>query len=170
MSKFGCNKQIKDPSGSWDYEQLIGAKVQVKSLQVSNFFNCFNSSDICTIKNIYFRISLDGKAITVIELDQYPGKVFLWRDLQILELGSRYRYDAMCGEFLCGQTISGYNVDKEPSQSTESLEGGVSLIDDKGNIISNRYIRIVGADVEDPNTDTNNITDINVNLDGDILD
>ena len=173
MSKFGCNSKIKDPSGCWSYEQLIGAKVSVKSLQVSNFFSCFDSSTICTIKDIYFRISLDGKTITIIELDQYPGKVFTWRDLEVVEIKNRSKHDALCGAFLSGQSICGNNVSKELSQdSTELPEnaGGVSLIDDNGNIISNRYIRILGADVEDPNTDGDNITDIELNIDGDILD
>lgn len=170
MSKFGYNKRICDPSGNWDYSQLIGAKVQVKSLQVSNFFNCFNASDVCTIKDIYFRISIDGKTITIVELDQYPDKVFVWKDLQIIELGNRYSYDALCGTLLCGQSVCGNNVDKAQTLPDEVAEGGISVIDDNGNIISNRYIRIINADVEDPNTDNNNITDINVNLDGDILD
>jgi hypothetical protein len=119
------------------------------------------------------RLSLDGKTITIIELDQYPGKVFTWRDLEVVEIKNRSRYDALCGAFLSGQSICGNNVSKELSQdSTELPEnaGGVSLIDENGNIISNRYIRILGADVEDPNTDGDNITDIELNIDGDILD
>lgn len=171
MSRFGCNKRIKDPSGNWDYEQLIGAKVSVKSLPVSNFFSCFDGGGEKTIKDIYFRISIDGKTITIIELEEYPGKIFTWRDLEVVELSNRQKYDAICGTLLCGQSICGYNVDKELSVTDEALDnGGIALIDEKGNIISNRYIRIMGADVEDPNSDTNNITDINVNIDGDILD
>ena len=68
------NSRIVGPSGIWEYEQLIGAKVKVSSLPVSNFFGCFSgggSNDLLTIKDIYFRISLDGKTITVIELTQY---------------------------------------------------------------------------------------------------
>ena len=170
MSKFGCGKRIKDPSGNWDYEKLIGAKVSVKSLPVSNFFGCFDGSGNKTIKDIYFRISIDGKAMTIIELEEYPDKIFTWRDLEIIELSNNHKYDAVCGTFLCGQSICGYNVDKELSVSEDDTMGGLSLIDDNGNLINNRYIRIVGADVEDLNTDNNNITDINVNIDGDILD
>ena len=170
MSKFGCGKRIKDPSGNWEYEKLIGAKVSVKSLPVSNFFGCFDGSGYKTIKNIYFRISIDGKTITVIELEEYPDKIFTWRDLEVIELSNNHKYDALCGALLCGQSVCGYNVDKELSVSEDDSDGGISLIDDNGNIIKNRFIRIIGADVEDPNTDTNNITDINVNIDGDILD
>ncbi len=50
------------------------------------------------------------------------------------------------------------------------MSNGIAFIDEKGNIITNRIVRIVGANVEDINTDTNEITDIDVNFNGDILD
>lgn len=172
MSRFGFNKKISNPSGSWTFEQLIDAKVRVKSSSVGNFMSCFgfDSSKLVTIGNIYFRISMDGKAFTVIEIKELPDKVFLWKDIEVVELSNKPRFDALCGTFNCGLSIVGYNVDKNPTYGEDDINGGLSLIDDNGTIISNRFIRIVGADVEDPNTDTNNITDINVNLDGDILD
>ena len=171
MSRFGFSKSIKNPSGSWNYEQMIGAKVRVKSVGVNNLFSCLNSQDLSTIKDIIFRISMDGKVIPMVELSEYPNKVFIWRDLEVVELSNTYKYDSICGAFNCSQSVVGYNVDKELTIGTEISEaGGISLIDDKGNIISNRYIRIVGAEIEDPTTDSDNITDINVSLDGDILD
>ena len=173
MSRFGCNRRVKDPSGSWEYSQLLGAKVRVKSMPVSNFF-CNMSFDILTIDNIYFRISLDGKAITVIELAEMPGKVFTWRDLEIIELNRRniYQNAALCGTFLCGSTICGNKVSLEPSynDNPSSEGGGISVIDENGVVVSNRYIRIKNAEVEDPTTDKDNITDIKVNFDGDVLD
>ena len=89
------NSRIVGPSGIWEYEQLIGAKVKVSSLPVSNFFGCFSgggSNDLLTIKDIYFRISLDGKTITVIELTEYPGKIFTWKVSSLMLLVSLKLY------------------------------------------------------------------------------
>ena len=102
MSKFNSRKEILDPSGIWEYKQLLGAKVKIKSLTVSNLFYTFNTSDICTIKDIHFRVSIDGKTITIVELDQYPGKVFTWRDLEIQEITNPCILD----ETICGEDTS----------------------------------------------------------------
>ena len=175
MSRFGCNKRIKDPSGNWELSQVLGAKVHIKSMPVSNFFCNMQGSDLYTIENIYFRISLDGKTITVIELAEFPNKIFTWRDIEIVELSTKSIYSdpATCGTFLCGGTILGNKVSLDPSYD-DVLEpgesGGIAFIDENGNIISNRFVRILNADVEDPNTDPDSITDIKVNFDGDVLD
>ena len=113
------NSRIVGPSGIWEYEQLIGAKVKVSSLPVSNFFGCFSGG------------------------------------------GSN--------DLLTNQSICGYGVDTEASW-IKDMSNGIAFIDEKGNIITNRIVRIVGANVEDINTDTNEITDIDVNFNGDILD
>lgn len=171
MSRFGFSKSVKNPSGSWNYEQLIGAKVKVVSTSVNNMFRCFDSSNTLTIKEILFRISTDGKVIPVVILSEIPDKAFIWKDLVVLEVRNEFKYDAICGGFSSGQCVVGYNVDKEATVDPDSPDlNGISLIDDKGNIISNRYIHLVGADVEDPNTDTDNITNISLGLSGDVLD
>ena len=36
MSNCGCKRDL-DPAGIWDYKNMIGAKVKVKSMPVSNF-------------------------------------------------------------------------------------------------------------------------------------
>lgn len=167
-----ANKRIVGPSGIWEYEQLLGAKVKLKSLPVSNFFGCMCSdSDTLTIKDIYFRISLDGKTITVLELAEYPGKIFTWKDVEVVDISSTAKFKAICGTFLAGQTLCGYKVSHEPSYLDDLTNGGgIAVIDDSGKIIRGRYIRFIGADVEDPDTDTNEITDIDINLNGDVLD
>ena len=76
-------KRLISPYGSWKPEELIGARVRVRSLPVSNFIYNFDADQLFTISNIYIRISMDGKAITVIELDESPGHVFTWKDLEI---------------------------------------------------------------------------------------
>lgn len=172
MSRFGFSKSIKNPSGSWSYEQLIGAKVRVVSTSVSNMFRSFDCNDISTISKIDFRISTDGKVIPIVILSEYPDKAFTCRDIAVIELCNDYQYDAVCGKFMSGQSLVGLNVDTSLTVDEESgdLGGGISLIDDKGNVITNRYVRFVGADIEDLTTDKDNITDINISLDGDILD
>ena len=173
MSKFNLNKSIvKNPSGNWNYEHMLGAKVRVRSIGINNLFNCPDSNSLSTVKDIIFRISIDGKVIPLVELYEYPDKVFIWKDLEVVELCNNYEEtDALCGVFNCGKAIVGYNVDKELTIDAETSEvGGISLIDNKGNVITNRIIRIIGADIEDPNTDKDDITDINIGLNGDILD
>lgn len=159
MTNCGCSRVV-NPSGIWEYYQLIGAKVYIKSMPVSNFFNLQNSTK-GTIKDILFRITLDGKTITVVELEEYPGKVFTWKDLMIYELVNAVTVKALCGGFLCGTTICGLDVDKSPSYD-ENISGGISIIDENGNIISSRLIRFVGASVEDIRTDTDDITDVSI--------
>lgn len=163
------NKRIVGPSGIWEYEQLVGAKVRVKSMPVSNFFGCFSGvNDLLTIKDIYFRISLDGKTVSVIELTEYPGKIFTWKDLEVVELHIVSKFKATCGTFLCDQTTCGYKV--EDTASWLENINGIALIDEKGNVITNRIVRIVGANIEPVDTDTDGVTDISINFNGDILD
>ena len=160
MTNCGCSRVI-DPSGVWEYYQLIGAKVYIKSTPVSNFFNLQNASSTATIKDIYFRITVDGKTITIIELKEYPGRVFTWKDLMIHEIVNSVRVKALCGTFLCGTGICGLDVDKSPSYA-DQITGGISIIDENGNIINSRLIRFVGASVEDITTDTDDITDVSI--------
>lgn len=163
------NARIVSPSGVWEYEQLIGAKVKVKSMPISNFFGCFSGvNELLTIKDIFFRISLDGKTITVIELVEYPGKIFTWKDLEVVELNIVSKFKSACGEFLAGQTVCGHGVDTNPSWLNNV--NGIAIIDENGNVITNRIVRIVGATVEDITKDVDDISDIDVNFNGDILD
>ena len=160
MTNCGCSR-VKNPGGIWEYYQLIGAKVYIKSMPVSNFFNLQNASDLYTIKDIYFRISTDGKAISVIELKELPGKIFTWKDLMISELVNTVKILPICGAFMSGTAICGLDVDKSPSY-VDNISGGIAIIDDEGNIISSRKIRFIGASVEDIRTDTDDVTDISI--------
>ena len=86
MSSNCSSKRIICPDGVWDASDLIGAHVKVMSMPVSNFFLFQDADKVCTIKEIYFRVSLDGKAITVIVLNEYPDLIFTWKDLMIIGL------------------------------------------------------------------------------------
>lgn len=89
MGRTNCDcKCIKTPSGLWGIDNLLGAKVYVRSMPVSNFF-AIDSDRLCTISKIFFRVTIDGKTITVIELKEYPGKEFTWKDLLVEKLANR---------------------------------------------------------------------------------
>ena len=83
MSGNCRTKRIVGPYGTWDKEDLIGSHVSIASLPVSNFVGGFDNEATYTIKDIYFRISNDGKTITVIELLELPGMFFTWKDLHV---------------------------------------------------------------------------------------
>ena len=107
-------KRIKAPNGTWDYDCMIGAKVRVNSTPITNFSGTFCNSDEYIIKDIYFQVSLPGKCITIIELEGLEGKFFTWKDLQIIEVNEpKQKYNAVCGGFLCGESICGRGVGKE---------------------------------------------------------
>lgn len=146
-----CNKKnVIGPSGIWDYYQLIGAKVHIKSVPIDNFFFCSqNSSDVYTIKNITFRISVDGKTITVIELEELEGKIFTWRDLEILSINYTRLYKPICGTFCSNQAICGSMVDTSPSYLDNNISNGVSIIDCNGNVNDGRYIKFIEIDSDD---------------------
>lgn len=103
------NLRIHGPSGCWEYGQIIGASVKIKSLAIGNFFTHLGGTT-GTVENIYFRISLDGKAITCIELKEFPGKVFTLKDLEFTDVNCSPLTPALCGEGKCGEVICGYKV------------------------------------------------------------
>lgn len=102
-------KCVKDPSGVWDYQDLIGAKVTVKSMPVGNFFKMSSTSKNYIIKDIYFRCSLDGKVITLIELegDEFEGIYFNWKDLIVIDIPDHPKkticneVDSSCKTIVC---------------------------------------------------------------------
>lgn len=108
MSNCGCKRDI-DPAGIWDYKNLIGAKVRVKSMPMSNFHRGVFGD--CTIEDIYFRISIDGKVITVIRLKEYPELFFTWKDLEVLSVVDYP--ESICGSFKAGTTLAGNNSEEE---------------------------------------------------------
>jgi len=108
MSNCGCKRDI-DPAGIWDYKNLIGAKVRIKSMPMSNFHRGVFGD--CTIEDIYFRISIDGKVITVIRLKEYPDLFFTWKDLEVLSVIDYP--ESICGSFKAGAALAGNNSEEE---------------------------------------------------------
>jgi len=83
------NKRILDlePTGVYTKDEMIGAKVQVKSLSLQNGQEWkHKSTENFTIKDIAFRISLDGKCFAIITLEEVNDRVFTWKDLEVVEI------------------------------------------------------------------------------------
>jgi len=110
MSNCGCKRDM-DPAGIWDYQNMIGAQVKVKSMPVSNFSSGIMASDTYTIGDIYFRVSLDGKTITVIRLKELPDLFFTWKDLEIIR--TLTYSNALTGATKVGNTIVGWGIDSD---------------------------------------------------------
>lgn len=111
-NKFCCGPhRIKGPSGTWELGDLIGAKVRIKSMPVHNYFGPSRRATIgtCTIAGIRFQVSLDGKAVTVIDLAEVPGDVYAWKDLEIISLaggkkpGDIKREPIVCKDLIVGE-------------------------------------------------------------------
>ena len=101
-----CNRtRVTDPAGIWDYRNLIGAQVMIASKSVANLYNVFSfdSSFIHTIEDIYFRVTTDGKTITIIRLQGMPDSIFTWKDLEVLNLSMPS--ESICGLACCGTAI-----------------------------------------------------------------
>lgn len=96
MSKCECKQ---DPAGTWNYSDLIGSGVKVKSMPISNFC-AIDANQTFKIQDIYFRASLDGKMITIVKLKELPGMFFTLRDLELVGIKRKTR--RICGEFVCG--------------------------------------------------------------------
>jgi hypothetical protein len=93
INKCECKQ---DPAGTWDYKDLIGSAVKVKSMPVTNFI-AIDSEEVFTIDDIYFRVSLDGKIITIVKLKELPGSFFTLRDLELV--GISRKSNKIVGEF-----------------------------------------------------------------------
>ena len=107
MKEVCRRTRVTDPAGIWDYSNMIGAQVRISSISVGNLNNMFgiDSEWIHTISDIYFRVTTDGKTITIIRLKDMPDCLFTWKDLEVLNL--QYIGKAICGLCCCGQVLCG---------------------------------------------------------------
>lgn len=94
--------------GTWSYKDMIGAKFKLKSLPISiggvlQRGCSFRYSQMeLTLMDIYFRVSTDGKVIPLFRMKEVCGKLFLPRDLELIEISPVLRTSTICGEFVCG--------------------------------------------------------------------
>ncbi len=115
---------LTSPEGTWVPRNLVGATVKIKSAAVSSGLFAYDSESIYTITDIGFRISRLGKAFVVVTLDGFPGREFVWKDLEILSVRTNIYQKAICGEFCCSSSLCGFRVGTE---DPETLEDGDNL-------------------------------------------
>lgn len=82
MSNCCCNRET-DPAGTWSYNDLLGSVVRIKSVSPGMKVE---ADKLCTIEDIVFRVSLDGKTITKVILAEYPEYYFTWKDLEVVNI------------------------------------------------------------------------------------
>lgn len=94
MSKGLCNdneRRISDQetSGVITLQQMIGAKCYIRSVSAMNGWRWDESAigKEYTVKEIGFRISVDGKCFTIVVLDGIDDRIFTLKDLEFVELG-----------------------------------------------------------------------------------
>lgn len=101
---MSCRKQrYTCPAGIWNYDNMVGARVAIRSTTIGNF-NQFAVDGEYIIKDIYFRVSLDGKTITLIELEGLPDSYFTFKDVEILDTVNIP--DKKSGELTVGDDIT----------------------------------------------------------------
>ena len=94
MSKGLCNdneRRISDQetSGVITLQQMIGAKCYIRSVSAMNGWRWDENAigTEYTVKEIGFRISVDGKCFTIVVLDGIDDRIFTLKDLEFVELG-----------------------------------------------------------------------------------
>ena len=80
-----CNRGL-GPAGIWEYENMVGARVRIKSMPVSNFFRLAEIDKTYVVEDVYFRVSTDGKVITVVKLVGMEDLIFTWKDLEVISI------------------------------------------------------------------------------------
>lgn len=94
MSKSFCNDDERrisrdESSAVIEYENLIGAKVKVKSASMQNGFHQIKDiNQLFTVSDIGFRISIDGKCHTIISLAEITDRTFTLKDIEIVVLNA----------------------------------------------------------------------------------
>lgn len=92
MSKGLCNNDesrlgFLEPSSVVDIKNILGAKVRVTSLTMSNGAVWKDKTNsLCTVESVSFRVSVDGKCFTVLTLTEHPGELFTLKDIEFVKL------------------------------------------------------------------------------------
>jgi hypothetical protein len=177
MAKLKKECKPRPLEGTWSYRDIIGSTISLSSLPVVSAYRKHMSgasrSQELRVEDIVFRVSRDGKILPLYKLEgleeYYPSNI-----LSVLRINSTPDKAAICGWIMCGETLCGYKCESIMYGSNEllgSTSNGVTIVNDDGSIVvKERTINIVGATVEDPNTDTDDVTKIEINFKGDILD
>jgi hypothetical protein len=77
---------LTNPAGVWSYENLIGAKVHVKSSSGWNGLFSEDENKSFEITEVKFKINLDGKIETVVKLSGKENVLYHLKDLEIYQV------------------------------------------------------------------------------------
>lgn len=114
--------------GTRSYKELIGSKFRLKSVPISingvlqKKCNLKYSQMSLTLKDVYFRVSTDGKVYTLFRMEEVCGKLFLPRDLELIEINRFMPGSTRCGEFVCGRILVGTGVEPENNLDNPEVE------------------------------------------------
>lgn len=76
-----------EESGIIEWDSLIGAKVRISSLTMQNGWMLKEPErKEYTVKDIGFRVTVDGKCRTIITLNEVEDRTFSLKDIEIIEL------------------------------------------------------------------------------------
>lgn len=114
MKKVGCTKEC-DIEGTWELKNLIGTTCKIRSIGARGDGPFITQQEVI-VDNIYFRVSVDGKLQAVILFKEFPDRLFNIRDIEVLRINACYSDKAICGEFLTGNALVGYDTDLESVQ------------------------------------------------------
>ena len=120
---MSCRSNIE---GTWSYNDLIGSKFKIKSIRLSyygsiNRFGAFKySGEELTLKAIYFRVSTDGKILTLFRMEEVCGKLFLPKDLELIEISPVSNESTICGRFSPSRKSLIGLVEEEEEEETSS--------------------------------------------------
>jgi hypothetical protein len=111
---------VTSPIGTWNYNQVLGAKVRIRHLPVCRGLFGYDSDETYKITEIMFRVSADGKSICNVFLEGID-EPFEWKDLEILSLGLVFFDKAICSlDLCCGTTLCGWNCECEDTDEDNS--------------------------------------------------
>lgn len=156
-----------------DLRNLVGFKAYLKSRRIGqNKYEALflDKGREYTIEAVLGKITSDGKLYPFVKFEGLK-EYFSIENIEILDTNFGKLYlPAICGEVLCDETVCGYNVSPILTVDTTDTRGGIVLRDLEGNIITDRIVNIVNANVETLSTDTDDVTDVNLNIIGKELD
>lgn len=109
--------------GTWSYNDLIGSKFKIKSIRLSSYGTINRSGafkysgEELTLKAIYFRVSTDGKILTLFRMEEVCGKLFLPKDLELIEISPVSNESTICGRFSPSRKSLIGSVEEEENSS-----------------------------------------------------
>jgi len=93
MSRGVCKdteRRIKKSTRSVviDYAKIVGAKVRIKSTTMQNGWDIEKPSEVYTVSEVGFRVTIDGKCHTILAIKELGNRTFALKDIEFVELNT----------------------------------------------------------------------------------